>query len=359
METQTPLRSRLARGAAPLVAVAALAGGTGAAVAMLTHDRGGAAAVRTGTVTAAEPVAATESSITAVYEKVAAGVVEITVTGVSSSAFGQQQTSGEGSGFVLDKHGHILTNQHVVDGATSIAVHFANGTTAKATVVGTDVSTDIAVLKVDVAASQLTPLTLGSSAGVQVGQSVIAIGSPFGLEGSVTSGIVSALGRQIDAPNGYTIGGAIQTDAAINPGNSGGPLLDASGRVIGVNAQIESSSNGNEGVGFAIPISTAKMVAAKLIAGGSVDHAYLGVQLADAQSAAGAALATVENGSPAAAAGLRAGDVVTAADGRTVTSADGFAAAIAAADPGDKLRLTVERAGSTVTIVVTLAARPS
>ncbi len=246
----------------------------------------------------------------------------------------------------------------MIDGADSITVHFPNGTSFKATVVGSDASTDIAVLKVDVPASQLTPLALGSSAGVQVGAPVIAIGSPFGLENSVTAGIVSAVARQIRAPNGYTISGAIQTDAAINPGNSGGPLLDANGRVIGVNAQIESSSNGNQGVGFAIPIDTVKTVVSQLIAGGTVAHAYLGVQVTDAANG-GAQVASIQSGSPAAAAGLRAGDVVTAVGGKSITSANDLTSAIVAAEPGDRVRLTVRRDGAARTITATLGTRPS
>ena len=211
------------------------------------------------------------------------------MNGVSSNSdlqpFGQGGTQAEGSGFVLDADGHIVTNAHVVEGASTITVRFSNGDEAEATLVGTDPSSDIAVLKVDPGATTLHPLELGTSKDLVVGQGVVAIGSPFGLQGSVTTGIVSALDRSIQAPNGYTIGGAIQTDAAINHGNSGGPLLDSSGKVVGVNAQIASDSGGNDGVGFAIPSDTVSSVAQQLIAGQSVEHAYLGVSVTTLDSA--------------------------------------------------------------------------
>jgi putative serine protease PepD len=356
---------RLARKAAPLAAVALVAGGAGGAIGALAD--GGTSSTASPVVASAEPAAVKESTVTAVYKEAAAGVVEISVAGVTSGSDGfgpfggqgQQQTQGEGSGFVLDKSGHIVTNDHVVEGATSITVHFSNGNSAKATLVGSDPSSDVAVLKVDVDASKLTPLSLGDSSSVEVGQGVVAIGSPFGLENSVTAGIVSALDRQIQSPNGYTIAGAIQTDAAINPGNSGGPLLDAQGRVIGVNAQIESSSDGNQGVGFAIPIDTVRSVAAQLVNGGTVAHAYLGVQVADATSGAGAAIGSVQSGSPAATAGLKTGDVVTAVNGDSIRGADDLTTAISGAKPGDKVELTVNRDGSQLTLTATLGTRPS
>ena len=179
----------------------------------------------------------------------------------------------------------MITNAHVVEGAQSVEITFSNGKTYDATIVGTDASTDLAVLKVDAPASLLVPLTLGDSSEVGVGDTVVAIGSPFGLENSVTAGIVSALGRSMEAPNGFTINGAIQTDAAINHGNSGGPLLDLDGRVIGVNAQIASESGGNDGVGFAIPSNTVGSIAKQLIADGSVQHAYLGVSVTGPRAA--------------------------------------------------------------------------
>src|SRR5207253_4808007 len=208
----------------------------------------------------------------------------------------------------------ILTNQHVVDGAQSVSVQLWNGKSYTAHVVGTDASTDIAVLKVDAPSSQLFPLTLADSSKVAVGDNVVAIGSPFGLQETVTSGIVSALHREMTSPNRFTIPDSIQTDAAINHGNSGGPLLDLGGHVIGVNAQIESDSGGNDGVGFAIPSKTVKSVVSALLANGKVEHAFLGVSsvtipssvAADLNLAAGAEVATVRNGTPADQAGLRA-----------------------------------------------------
>jgi putative serine protease PepD len=264
-----PVRRALARRTAVLASAAVLAGGAGGGVATLVAQGGTTKIAPTTTVVQGTSVSAGGSSVAAIYKGVAAGVVEVDVTAQTSSGRfgGTQQSSGEGSGFVLDQAGHIVTNEHVVAGATSVTVLFADGTRATATVVGADASTDVAVLKVNVAATKLHPLTLDSSASVQVGEGVLAIGSPFGLSGSLTTGIVSALGRTIDAPDGTKIRGVIQTDAAINPGNSGGPLLNADGEVIGVNAQIESSSNGNEGVGFAIPIATVESVAASLIGG--------------------------------------------------------------------------------------------
>ncbi len=222
-----------------------------------------------------------------------------------------------GSGFVYDTQGHVVTNQHVVDGAQSVSVKFANGRTYSATVVGADPSTDLAVIDVNAPASVLKPLELGDSSAVEVGDGVIAIGSPFGLDQTVTTGIVSALHRQITSPNNFSIDNAIQTDAAINHGNSGGPLLDMHGDVIGVNSQIESDSGGNDGVGFAVPSNTISRIAAALIDNGSVEHAYLGVAIDDsATSTAGARLAEVRSGTPAARAGLKTGDVITKFDRR-------------------------------------------
>jgi putative serine protease PepD len=250
------------------VAVAA-ALGAGTAAGALTFGGGTTTHVRE-TVVAAQPTAAVAASLTPaqIYALDAAGVVEITVTTTMNGPFaGERSTESVGSGFVIDKSGHIVTSAHVVDGASSVTVTFKDGTSASAAIVGSDASTDIAVLRVDVASSKLKPLALGDSSDVAVGDEVVAIGSPFGYEQSITAGIVSAVGRSIEATNGATISKVIQTDAAINPGSSGGPLIDSSGQVIGVNAQIESSSNGNAGVGFAVPSSTVKTVVARILAG--------------------------------------------------------------------------------------------
>jgi putative serine protease PepD len=194
---------------------------------------------------------------------------------------------------------------------------------------------------------------------MQVGQSVAAIGSPFGLPETMTSGIISAVDRTITAPNNYSISGALQTDAAINHGNSGGPLLNLSGQVIGVNAQIESDSGGNDGVGFAIPSDSAKSVADTLIAGGKVQHAYLGIRVGDSSSSGGAQVTSVVSGSPADRAGLKAGDVITAIDGNSVTSADDLTAQVGSHKPSDSITVTVTRDGASKKVTVTLGVRPS
>ncbi len=315
------------------------------------------------TVTDATPAASPDSAtVGEIYKRSSASVVEITVGSAGeASPFGggggTQQA--QGSGFVYDTEGHVITNQHVVDGAETVSVKFANGKTYSAKVVGGDPSTDIAVIDVDAPASELKPLELADSSAVEVGDGVIAIGSPFGLEQTVTTGIVSALHRQITSPNSFSIDDAIQTDAAINHGNSGGPLLDMGGEVIGVNSQIESESGGNDGVGFAVPSNTVGKIADALITDGSVEHAYLGVAIEDDSGSGGATLAEVRSGTPAAEAGLEQGDVVTELDGESVDSADELRRLVDAKSPGDEVELTIERDGDTQTVEVTLGTRPS
>ena len=339
---------------------AALAIGSGAGAAIYAGSTGHSASTTTSVVASvpAQPAASTTTSLTQLYKNVAPGVVDIIVN-TKSSGFGDQGATAEGSGFVVDTSGNIVTNDHVVTGATAIKVRFQDGKSVKATLVGTDPSTDVAVIKVNVAASDLHPLTFASSSAVEVGQPVAAIGSPFGLPETLTSGIVSAVNRTITAPNNYSISGAIQTDAPINHGNSGGPLLNASGQVIGVNAQIESDSGGNDGVGFAIPSDAVKSVADTIISGGKVQHAYLGVTIATVSSGSGAQVSAVKAASPASTAGLKAGDVVTAIDGTAVTTADDLTAKISAHQPGDKVTLSVTRNGSTLKLDVTLGTRPA
>jgi putative serine protease PepD len=360
------------RTSAVLVAVALASGAGGAGVAALA-DGGSTTITRTVTTPAAtaRPAAAVKSeeglSVNEIVRSTKDGVVDIKVRSGGSSSpdnfgspgnnGGSQQSQAEGSGFVIDDDGHIATNQHVVDGATSIEVTFANGHTAGAKVVGTDASTDVAVIRVDAPKSELHPLTLADSTQVQVGDGVVAIGSPFGLEGSVTTGIVSALGRTIKAPNDFTISGSIQTDAAINHGNSGGPLLNSAGQVIGINAQIESDSGGNDGVGFAIPSSTVRRVAQQLVSGGKVAHAYLGVQLEDATGGAG--VAQLRGDGPADDAGLQVGDVVTAIDGKAIGSSDALVSAVDGHQPGDEVDLKVRRDGRVRDVNVKLGTRPS
>jgi len=315
-----------------------------------------------GTSTSQPAAAQSTLSVSQLYRSVRSGVVEVIASEqAADSPFpggGSGEATAQGSGFVYDSTGRVITNQHVVDGATSVSVRFASGQTVHAEIVGTDPSTDVAVLKVDALPSSAKPLALGDSDAVEVGDGVVAIGSPFGLTGTVTSGIVSALGREIDSPNNYAIEGAIQTDAAINHGNSGGPLFDMHGRVIGVNAQIKSDSGGNDGVGFAIPSSTVRSIATRLIQNGSVRHAYLGVSLATADTG-GAHISTVASGTPAAAAGLRGSDVVTAVDGKKIASSQELRLAIDSHKPGDRIELRVRRAGETMTFTVTLGTRPA
>jgi putative serine protease PepD len=334
---------------ASLVAVACLGAG-GGAVAYATLSSGDTV-VKQVTVHESQPVASTASnlSVNAIYRRAYRGVVEITVRTGNGSA--------EGSGFVYDSDGHIITNDHVVNGQ-SISVQFWNGKTYDATLVGSDSSTDLAVIKVNAPSSQLYPVSLGRSADLQVGDPVVAIGSPFGLQETVTSGIVSALHRSIDSLNqNFRIIDSIQTDAAINHGNSGGPLLDADGRVIGVNAQIRSDSGGSDGIGFAIPSDTVHTIAGQLISTGQAKHAYLGVALSD--SSTQARVAQVNPGTPAASAKLKAGDVITEVDGAKVDSADALSQAIDSHQPGETVTLHVTRGGKNLTVQVKLGTRPS
>jgi S1-C subfamily serine protease len=324
-------------------------------------------------------------SIGQIYKHASPSVVEITVTTGGSGngfQFGGGTSQAQGSGFVYDEQGHIVTDQHVVAGASSISVRFANGASYKATLVGSDASSDLAVIKVNAPSSLLHPLALADSDKVQVGDDVVAIGSPFGLEGTITSGIVSALHRDITAPNNFTITDTIQTDAAINHGNSGGVLLDTSGDVIGVTAQIDSESGGNDGVGFAIPSNTVRSIVSQLMGGGSVQRAYLGVHIQTIPSdvasqlnlTAGVEITSVVSSSPAGKAGLKAstgsqvvngeqyatgGDLITAVNGRPVSSSDTLQTVIAGKKPGTTVKLTVVSGGSTKTVTVKLGSRPS
>jgi putative serine protease PepD len=349
-------RTRTLMSVAVLAALAAGLIGAGAAAVLIDNSSTSSTTtvVRETAVGTAANASTAPLSVANVYKRAAPGVVEITVTTGSSPLGGSAQA--QGSGFVYDSDGHIVTNDHVVDGATSVSVRLANGARYSATVVGTDPSTDLAVIKIDAPAAQLHPLTVADSSTLVVGSPVVAIGSPFGLEGTITSGIISSLHREIEAPNNFTIEDAIQTDAAINHGNSGGPLLDLSGRVIGVNAQIKSDSGGNEGVGFAVPSSTVRTIVSELLQKGSVQHAYLGVSL----SASGSArIDAISPGQAAQKAGLQAGDVVIRIDGATVTSGSQLRGAIDGHKPGDKVRITVRRSGSEKTVTVTLGTRPA
>jgi putative serine protease PepD len=344
----------------PAVVVAgALIGAGGGAATYAALSDGTKTVVRQVPVADSQPAAASSGlSVNAIYKLAHRGVVEVKVSSESTDPFGgTREQSAEGSGFVYDTNGHVITNQHVVDGASSVRVTFWNAKTYTARVVGTDSSTDLAVLDVDAPSSILYPLGLGDSAKVQVGDTVVAIGAPFGLAETVTAGIVSALHRQMTSPSGFAIDDSIQTDAAINHGNSGGPLLNLQGRVIGVNSQIESDSGGNDGVGFAIPSNTVRSIASQLISNGKAEHAYLGVELAGAGNPA--RIVRVRSDTPAAKAGLRAGDVITRVGATRITSSDELRAAISGHEPGDRVSVTYTRNGKTHTASLRLANRPS
>ena len=357
-------RKHVPRTITALALVAAVGAGTGVgAYAVVDSTSSPAPAASAPLVSGtAQPTAllTSSSSLVNLYKRTSPGVVDIVVNGASSnSGFGGPQSSkAEGTGFVLDSKGDIVTNYHVVSGATSMTVKFQDGKSAKATLVGSDSGTDLAVIKVDPSATTLVPLTLGDSSTVQTGEAVFAIGSPFGLADSLSAGIVSATGRTITSPSNKPIANAIQTDAAINHGNSGGPLLDANGNVIGVNSQIESQSGGNDGVGFAIPVNTVKSVASQLVAGQKVTHPFLGVYLSDA-SGGGATITKLTTGGPAATAGVQAGDVVTAVDSTPVTSSSDLVTAISSDTVGQKVTLTVTRGGASQQIAVTLGVTSS
>jgi putative serine protease PepD len=301
-------------------------------------------------------------SVDQIYRQAGPGVVDITVTsnGGGGSGFfgGSQQTQGEGAGVVYDTKGDILTDEHVVDAASSVTVTFENGTKVPAKVVGTDPSTDVAVIHVDAPSSQLHPIAFADSSAAEVGDPVVAIGSPFSLPETVTDGIISAIGRSITAPNNYTITGAIQTDAAINPGNSGGPLLDGEGHVLGLNDQIQTNSGSSSGVGFAIPSNMTAHIANEIISGHAVRHPYVGVNL-NGTSVGGAEIVQVWPGSPAAKAGLKQGDVVTAIDGKTMGSTQQFIETVDTYSPGQTITLTVKHSGNSRNLKLTLGTRPN
>jgi S1-C subfamily serine protease len=327
-------------------------------------------------------------SVADIYQRVAPGVVFVTARIVTQtdSPFGfplEQQGLATGSGFVLDQDGFILTNAHVVEGAHDASVRFEEGgDLVDAKVVGRDLSTDIAVLKVNPSDTKLKPLPLGNSSRVQVGDPAIAIGNPFGYDRTVTTGIISALQRQIRAPNGFTIGHVIQTDAPINPGNSGGPLLNAAGEVIGINSQIATAgSRGSVGIGFAVPINTAKKVVPQLEQHGRIVHAYLGVtsfpltkDLAAAVNLPidrGALVQEVTTGGPASRSGLRAGkihtdegvvlggDIIVEVDGEKVAKPEDVAAAISDNRPGESVDVKIYRNNKLQTKRVKLGTRPA
>jgi putative serine protease PepD len=341
------------------VCVAAVAGGgVGAGAVALSHHSSSTPKTAAPPATARNVAASSTLSVGQIARQSSPGVVEIDASVQTQSPFpggDSSRSSAEGTGFVYDAKGDIVTNAHVIDGGGSIRVKFPDGSTYKATVVGSDDSTDLAVLHVEAPASKLTPLELGDSSTISVGDGVVAIGNPFGLDNTVTTGIVSALNREISAPDNTPIEGAIQTDAAINHGNSGGPLFNLAGNVIGITSQIQSDSGGNDGVGFAIPSNMIRTVVSQLISTGKAQHALLGVNVQTALN--GVSVAAVESGSGAANGGVKTGDVITAIDGTQVTSAERLRAVIASHKPGDTLKLTVRRGSDSKTLSVTLGSR--
>ena len=376
-------------GAGVALAAAAAAGGFGGSTTTVREIVGAAPA----TDNASFGGRSEGLTIHQIYERSAPGVVQVTSTEVVQNpaatfnpfAAPTETQQALGSGFVIDKAGHIITNDHVVEGAKSVEVSFSDNESMKAHVVGKDPATDVAVLQVDAHSRALTPLQLGDSDTVQVGDSVVAIGNPLGEDRSITSGIVSALQRQIISPNGFSIGDVIQTDAALNHGNSGGPLLDASGRVIGVNSQIQTASggDGNIGIGFAIQIDTVKDVAAQLIKHGSVEHAFLGIQavpvtpniarLFHLPAARGLLVSKVCKGTGAAAAGVKqatddvtvagetwplGGDLILKADGVSVPSTDRLRGVVASKKPGDSVQLELYRNATRMNVTVKLGRQP-
>jgi S1-C subfamily serine protease len=367
-----------ALGAGIALAVAFAAGGFPTTKTTVTHD----VTVPSPTVTSGqvEPVRNGQLTIGEIYRRVAPGVVQITATSeVVTPAdpfvnpFGPTVQTEEalGSGFVIDKAGDIVTNDHVVAGAKTVRVSFSNNESYKASVVGADPTTDLAVLRVNANARALTPLQLGDSDRVQVGDEVVAIGNPFGLSRTVTAGIVSALQRQILSPNQYTIDHVIQTDAAINHGNSGGPLIDLNGQVIGVNAQIDtgnSGQSGNVGIGFAIPSNTVQTVVGQILRTGHAQHPFLGIEpetitpvlsrILHLPLASGLIVAKVDPGTGAAKAGIKGGtsqvtvagesyavggDVIARVDGARVSSLSALRDLVAAKKPGQSMTITLYR----------------
>ena len=380
-------------GGGVVVAVIAVTGGLGASQKTVTE-------IQSASPIAPSNVSQQSVSLTPhqIYEKDAPGVAFVTSTIVRQveSPFGffhgegQQQGQASGSAFVINSDGTMLTNWHVVENAVKVTVSFEHGKTVEAKVVGKDPSNDLAVLRIPTEGLTLHPLALGDSGKAQVGDPVLAIGNPFGLDRTLTTGVVSALQRQITAPNGFTIDNVLQTDAPINPGNSGGPLLNGAGQVIGINSQIETggSGGGSVGIGFAVPIDTAKSELSQLEKGGTVRGAYLGVSTLAIDGAlsalnlpvkSGALVQSVEAGTPAAKAGIRGGnlemqsgggkvsvggDIIVKVDGKAIASAEDLSSAIAAKKPGDTVTIELLRAnggGGYVhkTVSVTLTARPN
>lgn len=351
----------------------------GAAVGIVAALIGGAVHTGSRTTTVIESAPAT-ASVTgaptgpwkAVYAQAAAGTVDITVqtTSTVNTPFGAREEQGTAlaSGFVLDGRGDIVTAAHAVEGATSTSVAFADGSSRGATMLGKDDAADVAVLRIGSAGLTLHPLGLGSSRALAVGDALAVIGDPLGFSRSLSTGVVSGLDRTIEAPNGFQIAHSIQTDAAMNPGNSGGPILDSSGRVVGIADQIATGTNAfgrsatetSSGVGFAVPIDLIKRELAALERGQRVSHAYLGVATAQAAGGRlGALVSSVRSGTPATTAGLRAGDAIIGFNGTAIASSGDLIDALASAHPGEQVKLTVVRGSSRIILTVKLATQPA
>ena len=334
----------------------------------------------------AAPVAAQVAPVLSSQEQVLTGLYDSVSPSVVAINVFRSRDGGSGSGFVIDNNGHILTNYHVVQGALEVVVNFLDGTITRAEIVGLDPESDLAVIKVDVPADRLAPVQFGNSLDLAIGQSVIAIGSPFGQRWTMTSGIVSALERSIESLGTYQIGAAIQTDAAINPGNSGGPLLNLSGEVVGVNSQIISETRSNAGIGFAVPSNLAQRVASELIQRGQVQYSFIGIgafpgggdvnlpimeALGLQTNQRGVVVGTVSTNGPARAAGIQepqiteggdllSADIIVAIDGKAITGFDSLISHLAMYTlPGDTVSMTILRDGSLIDLAVTLGNRPN
>jgi S1-C subfamily serine protease len=387
-------------GGGVVVAVIAAAGGLGSTQKTVTIQAAAPASSSATTSPAAASTAKSGGGLSAhdIYARAAPSVAYVTSTIVrqSESPFGlggettQQQGTATGSGFVIDANGTILTNWHVVENAVKVTVSFEHGKTVEAKVIGKNPSQDLAVLRIPTEGLTLHALPLGNSSAVEVGEPVAAIGNPFGLSRTLTTGVISALQRHLEAPNGFTIDNVLQTDAPINPGNSGGPLLNAAGEVIGINSQIETggSGDGNIGIGFAVPIDTAKAELPELEKGGTISGAYLGVSTITIDGSlsslnlpvkSGAMVEKVEAGTAAAKAGLHAGnieakvngaeisvggDIIVGFDGKPVTSNDQLASLVEAKKPGETVTIELLRASGSgtytkKTLTATLGKRPN
>jgi putative serine protease PepD len=336
-----------------LLAVILFTGGVLGAKLLRGDDNSGSTAALPAAPGAVAPDARSRA-VRQIYAAVNKSVVQVRVS--------EGGASGSGTGFVIDSNGTIVTNAHVVQGASNVQVRFDdNGSGVDAEVLGSDQSSDLAVLRVDSSHTQsIKPLQLADSDTVHVGDLAVAIGYPLGLDRTVTAGIISGLGRAIKAPNGFSIDKVIQTDAPINPGNSGGPLLDAAGRVIGVNSQIATAGGGggNVGIGFAVPSNTVRQVVPRLRAGSSISRPYLGVSSIASTVGAGAVVADVVAGGPADQGGLLVGDTIRRVGGRQVQAPEDIAAAIENSRPGDEIDIEVQRAGADRTLRVRLGTRP-